>query len=73
MRVLLAEDNVLLRDGLTSLLRGSGHEVDAVANGTDLRAKGDVADRLARAVPLPVWSTPAPAFPAGATSRLTAW
>ncbi len=36
MRVLVAEDNALLRDGLTSLLRARGHDVEAVADATEL-------------------------------------
>jgi DNA-binding NarL/FixJ family response regulator len=36
VRVLLGEDNALLRDGLASLLRSAGHKVDPVANATDL-------------------------------------
>lgn len=32
MKVLLAEDSVLLREGLTGLLRALGHEVVAVGD-----------------------------------------
>ncbi len=33
MKILLVEDDPMLRDGLVDLLRGAGHEVDAVADG----------------------------------------
>lgn len=33
MRILLVEDEVMLRDGLTDLLEGAGHEVVAVGDG----------------------------------------
>lgn len=36
MKVLLAEDSVLLREGLTGLLRALGHEVVAVGDADQL-------------------------------------
>jgi len=35
MRILVVEDDPMLRDGLVDLLTGAGHEVDAVADGAE--------------------------------------
>jgi DNA-binding response OmpR family regulator len=40
MKILLVEDDNLLRDGLIDLLRGAGHEVDAVTDGLTATKRG---------------------------------
>jgi DNA-binding response OmpR family regulator len=40
MRILLVEDEPLLRDGVRDLLRGAGHEVDAVGDGAAAVERG---------------------------------
>jgi DNA-binding response OmpR family regulator len=40
VRILLVEDDPLLRDGLVDLLRGAHHEVDAVGDGLTALARG---------------------------------
>ena len=40
MRILLAEDATLLREGLVALLERAGHSVVAVANATELDHRG---------------------------------
>jgi DNA-binding response OmpR family regulator len=40
MRILLVEDEPGLRDGLTDLLGGDGHDVEAVADGVTAAARG---------------------------------
>lgn len=40
MKILLVEDEPLLRDGLVDLLRGAGHEVDAVGDGESAVREG---------------------------------
>jgi len=40
MKILLVEDEPLLRDGLSDLLRGAQHEVDAVGDGLSAVARG---------------------------------
>src|SRR3984893_18013615 len=35
MRILIVEDDKVLRDGVSDLLRGSGHDVAAVADGAE--------------------------------------
>lgn len=40
MRVLVVEDEPMLRSGLIDLLRGDGHEVDAAADGASALEKG---------------------------------
>jgi DNA-binding response OmpR family regulator len=40
MRILLVEDEPGLRDGLTDLLGGDGHDVEAVADGATAAARG---------------------------------
>lgn len=40
MRILLVEDEPGLRDGLTDLLTGDGHQVEAVGDGVTAAARG---------------------------------
>ncbi len=40
MRVLVVEDEPVLRAGLTDLLGGAGHDVTAVADGATAAARG---------------------------------
>ncbi len=40
MKILLVEDDPMLRDGLRDLLTGAGHSVDAVADGADGARRG---------------------------------
>ncbi|MCP3963291.1 MAG: response regulator transcription factor [bacterium] len=40
MKILVVEDDPMLRDGLTDLLAGAGHEVDAVADGASGARQG---------------------------------
>ncbi len=35
MKILLVEDDPMLRDGLADLLQGAGHDVEEVADGSD--------------------------------------
>jgi DNA-binding response OmpR family regulator len=40
MRILVVEDEPVLRDGLADLLRGAGHVVDAVGDGRTAEERG---------------------------------
>ncbi|MGA2603957.1 MAG: response regulator transcription factor [Verrucomicrobiia bacterium] len=40
MRILVVEDDLLLRDGLADLLKAAGHTVDVVADGLDAAKRG---------------------------------
>ncbi len=40
MKILVVEDDPMLRDGLVDLLSGAGHQVDAVADGADGALQG---------------------------------
>nr|WP_240393954.1 response regulator transcription factor [Corynebacterium lactis] len=55
MKVLLAEDSALLREGLAGLLRAVGHEVEAVADADELRnaAQADAFDVIVTDVRMP--------------------
>jgi DNA-binding response OmpR family regulator len=44
MKILLVEDEPLLRDGLTDLLRGAHHEVEAVGDGVSALSRGTEGD-----------------------------
>lgn len=40
MKILIVEDEIILRDGLVDLLRGAGHEVEAVGDGATAVKRG---------------------------------
>ena len=53
-RILIAEDEASVREFITRALRGAGHYIDAVGDGSDARASGTPYDLLLTDILMPV-------------------